>query len=148
MTGYHLQSAETDVVPFGADAMTSKTSLYLVKKDQAPSAPGNSLESRALTSWKEIACYMGASVRTVQRWEMQGLPVWRPSRIRHKVSIMAYTDELNSWTVAHYWRTAATPRSLVCLLQEERLALPERVQAYIRQLEERLASKVDGDRAE
>jgi hypothetical protein len=124
--------------------MTSKSSLYLVKT-QAP-ASGNKLESRALTSWKEIAFYMGRSVRTVQRWERLGMPVWRPPGTIHKASILAYTDELNSWTVDQYWRTAAAPKSLVCLLQQERLALPERVQAYIRQLEERLFNNVEGDR--
>ena len=131
--------------PLWTDLMTNKSSLYLVKTQAQAPTSGDKLESRALTSWKDIAFYLGRSVRTVQRWETLGLPVWRPPGIIHKASIIAYTDELNAWAVAHYWRTAAAPKSLVCLLQQERLALPERVQAYIRQLEERLSSKIEGD---
>ena len=36
--------------------------------------------SSVLNSWKEIASYLGRSVRTVQRWEREfGLPVHRPA---------------------------------------------------------------------
>jgi phage terminase Nu1 subunit (DNA packaging protein) len=122
--------------------MISKSSLFLVKA----SPLAGKVDSRALTSWKEIAFYMGRSVRTVQRWQVFGMPVWRPSGTTHKASIIAYTDELNSWAVAHYWRTAAAPESLICLLQQERLALPQRVQAYIRQLEARLSNAVGENR--
>ena len=37
-------------------------------------------ESAVLSSWKDIAKYMGKGVRTVQRWERHlGLPVRRPN---------------------------------------------------------------------
>jgi hypothetical protein len=31
-----------------------------------------------LSGWKEIAQYLRSSVRTVQRWEGEGLPIIRP----------------------------------------------------------------------
>ena len=52
--------------------------------------------SAALSSWKEIAAYLGKGVRTVQRWERQfGLPVRRPSAKSHV--IFALQQELDAW---------------------------------------------------
>lgn len=49
-----------------------------------------------LSSWKEVAAYLGKGVRTVQRWEQQfGLPVRRPSPNRHV--IFALPSELDAW---------------------------------------------------
>ena len=51
---------------------------------------------QVLTSWKEIAAYMGKGVRTVQRWETEiELPVRRPAADRHIV--VAFPAELDSW---------------------------------------------------
>ena len=50
-----------------------------------------------LDSWKEIASYLGKSVRTVQRWEEQeGLPV---HRLPHsdRSSVFAFPQELDAW---------------------------------------------------
>lgn len=54
-------------------------------------------DRRRLDSWKEIASYLGRTVRTVQRWERdEGLPVRR--HVHHKLSsVYAYTDELDGW---------------------------------------------------
>ncbi len=49
---------------------------------------------RILSTWKEIAQYVGKGVRTVQRWEQLGLPVRRPETRR---SVIAYTDDLDAW---------------------------------------------------
>ena len=50
-----------------------------------------------LTSWKEIAQYLGKGVRTVQRWEqMFGLPVRRPTAGNHH-AIVAIPEELDAW---------------------------------------------------
>lgn len=50
-----------------------------------------------LTSWKEIASYLGKGVRTVQRWEQQfGLPVRRPNE-RVKGIVHATRHELDRW---------------------------------------------------
>lgn len=52
-------------------------------------------ENRELTSWKEIAAYLGRSVRTVQNWKRDyGLPV-RPGVTPRSVS--AWTHELDNW---------------------------------------------------
>ena len=56
--------------------------------------------STPLSSWKEIASYLGKGVRTVQRWERQfGLPVRRPSAKSHV--IFAVQQELDGWIKQH-----------------------------------------------
>lgn len=50
-----------------------------------------------LTSWKDIARYMGKGVRTVQRWEQDfGLPVRRPHG-SNKKAILARPCDLDAW---------------------------------------------------
>jgi hypothetical protein len=52
--------------------------------------------SAPLSSWKEIAAYLGKGVRTVQRWEQQfGLPIRRPNSKSHV--IFALPQELDAW---------------------------------------------------
>jgi hypothetical protein len=54
-------------------------------------------ESHVLTSWKEVAAYLGKGVRTVQRWERElGLPVRRPYGSEKHV-IVALPEELDRW---------------------------------------------------
>jgi hypothetical protein len=55
---------------------------------------------RFLSTWKEIAQYLGRGVRTVQRWEERlGLPVRRFDG-KPRSAVMAIADELDTW-VAH-----------------------------------------------
>ncbi|MFB3855004.1 MAG: helix-turn-helix domain-containing protein [Vicinamibacterales bacterium] len=50
-----------------------------------------------LESWKEIAAYLRASVRTVQRWEKEsGLPVHGRQRLRGR-TVFAFRHELDEW---------------------------------------------------
>jgi hypothetical protein len=49
-----------------------------------------------LQSWKEIATYLGVSVRSAQRWETSGLPVHRQGT-GTKARTFAYADELRRW---------------------------------------------------
>jgi CheY-like chemotaxis protein len=50
-----------------------------------------------LNSWKEIASYLGKSVRTVQRMEVElGLPIRRPKG-HARSSVIALTAELDEW---------------------------------------------------
>lgn len=50
-----------------------------------------------LSSWKEIACFFGKGVRTVQRWERTlGLPVYRPEDAAQHI-IFARADDLQKW---------------------------------------------------
>jgi hypothetical protein len=59
-------------------------------------------QSELLTSWKEIASYLGKGVRTVQRWEQQfGLPVRRPNE-KAKGIVHATRGELDHWLVGHW----------------------------------------------
>src|SRR5215471_17764720 len=53
-----------------------------------------------LNGWKEIACYLGKGVRTVQRYERNlALPVRRPAG-RPFGSVMATKAELDAWVSA------------------------------------------------
>jgi hypothetical protein len=54
-------------------------------------------KNHVLTSWKEIAAYLGKGVRTVQRWEKDfGLPIRRPQG-SDKSAILARTRDLDAW---------------------------------------------------
>ena len=54
-----------------------------------------------LTSWKEIAQYLGKGVRTVQRWEQEiDLPIHRPDA-RMQGGVFALPDEINAWIGSH-----------------------------------------------
>ena len=64
--------------------------------------PSTRQEAKVLSSWKEIASYLGKGVRTVQRWEHEwGLPVSRPKNA-HKSTVLSSTDKLDRW-VATKW---------------------------------------------
>jgi tetratricopeptide (TPR) repeat protein len=53
---------------------------------------------RRLESWKEIAGYLGRTVRTVQRWEAsEGLPVHRQLH-QSLGNVYAFPEELDQWT--------------------------------------------------
>jgi hypothetical protein len=59
---------------------------------------GSPIDSRpSLTSWKEIATYLGKGVRTVQRYEAEfALPVRRPAG-KNRTSVVALRSELEAW---------------------------------------------------
>src|SRR3954471_9922779 len=64
--------------------------------DGSPPSPqvGSNLR---LNSWKEIAAYLRAGVRTVQRWEKtEGLPVHRHLH-QAQGSVYALTKEIDDW---------------------------------------------------
>jgi hypothetical protein len=59
-------------------------------------SPGKA-EPKILTGWKDIARYLGMSVRSLQRYEHTcGLPVRRPSPSL-RGAVMATTEELDRW---------------------------------------------------
>jgi hypothetical protein len=65
-----------------------------------------SQEPRYLSSWKEIANYMGKGVRTVQRYEAQyGLPVRRPAG-KSRAAVIATRAEIDAWIAASPIREA------------------------------------------
>lgn len=49
-----------------------------------------------LTGWKEIAKYLGYGVRSVQRWEHEGLPVQRIRR-SSRSPVVADSSQLDAW---------------------------------------------------
>jgi hypothetical protein len=54
-------------------------------------------EPAVLLGWKQIARYLGKSVRTVQRWEHElGLPV-RKIDTHTKSDVVALVTEINVW---------------------------------------------------
>ncbi len=65
------------------------------------------VEPAVLTSWKEIAQYLGKGVRTVQRWEQRfGLPVRRPLGAGHKSTVLARREDLDHWMNSAWGRRA------------------------------------------
>jgi hypothetical protein len=69
----------------------SQTNLrFIALEDDRKVAP-------VLTCWKDIAHYVGKSVRTLQRWEREsGFPV-RRAKSREKGGILAIPREIDSW---------------------------------------------------
>lgn len=90
-----------------------------------------------LTSWKEIAAYLGKGVRTVQRWEQRfGLPVRRPSANSH--IIFALPSELDAWVQRHQTAPHDHPAQTVATNRErrgEQHALLERLKTTYSRLE-------------
>jgi hypothetical protein len=54
-------------------------------------------DRKILTSWKDIAGYLGVGVRTAQRWkDEQGLPIRQPVAGRRS-AVLGLTDEIDRW---------------------------------------------------
>jgi hypothetical protein len=90
-----------------------------------------------LSSWKEIAGYVGKSIRTVQRWERESqFPVRRPRN--GKGAVLAYTNELDAWVRTQAAVQATTRaasdieqlRDLAAVLQAENQELLQELQAF------------------
>ena len=60
-------------------------------------------DSTVLSSWKDIARYLGKGVRTVQRWERQlGLPVRRPIGASQKSAVLLYRGDVDAWLATRF----------------------------------------------
>ena len=69
--------------------------------------------SVVLSSWKEIAAYLGKGVRTVQRWERElHLPVRRPVAHNKRI-VIALPEELDQWIQHQLPRAAAKQKDPV-----------------------------------
>jgi hypothetical protein len=80
-----------------------------------PDRPAN--EPAVLTSWKEIAQYLGKGVRTVQRWEQRfGLPVRRPLGAGHKSTVLARRSDLDHWMSSSWGRRAHSESAIIAAL--------------------------------
>src|SRR5579875_711317 len=60
-----------------------------------------------LDSWKAIASHLHRDIRTVQRWQREGLPVYRHRHFKYG-SIYAYKTEVDSW-----WPTRQAARKKI-----------------------------------
>ena len=68
-----------------------------------------SQNTSVLTSWKDIARYMGKGVRTVQRWELDfGLPIRRPQG-SNKKAVLARPHDLDAWVALRCASRAQRP---------------------------------------
>ena len=62
-----------------------------------------SKDSTVLSSWKDIARYLGKGVRTVQRWERHlGLPVRRPVGTSQKSAVVLYRGDVDAWLATRF----------------------------------------------
>src|ERR1700759_295266 len=60
-------------------------------------------DSTVLSSWKDIARYLGKGVRTVQRWERHlGLPVRRPIGASQKSAVLLYRNDVDAWLATRF----------------------------------------------
>jgi hypothetical protein len=60
-------------------------------------------DSTVLSSWKDIARYMGKGVRTVQRWERHlGLPVRRPTGATRKSAVLLNRSDVDAWMATRF----------------------------------------------
>jgi transcriptional regulator with XRE-family HTH domain len=79
---------------------------------EAAERAGRIRRPHVLTSWKEVARYMGKGVRTVQRWERDfSLPVRRPSGAKNKRVILVFTADLDAWIAAQCSRMQRDSRT-------------------------------------
>jgi hypothetical protein len=73
---------------------------------------------KLLSGWKEIATYMHQGVRTVQRWELIGLPVHRV-KTTSRSPVIAVGAELDAWAESSHVRVLDVVNELK--VQVERL---------------------------
>jgi hypothetical protein len=60
-------------------------------------------DSTVLSSWKDIARYLGKGVRTVQRWERHlGLPVRRPTGASQKSAVLLHRGDVDAWLATRF----------------------------------------------
>ena len=103
--------------------------------------------SEVLSSWKDVALYLGKSVRTVQRWEVElGLPIHRPNRRQQRI-ILAYPEELKAWVGAQHLALsgAADPASHVRLEKNKSrlLAQMQKLRNLSETLQRRMTTGLD-----
>jgi phage terminase Nu1 subunit (DNA packaging protein) len=76
-------------------------------------------QSQLLTCWKDIARFFGKGVRTVQRWESLGMPVYRPNG--DNCVVFADPEELQRWAMSRTNLVAELEKRL-----SRELSVPER----------------------
>ena len=93
-----------------------------------------------LTSWKDIARYVGRGVRTVQRWERElGFPV-RRTKSRENGTTLAIPREIDSWVKSQQCTDGSDRGMLLRSLHELRIVNLE-LRSENRELLRQLASR-------
>ncbi len=70
-------------------------------------------QQQVFTSWKEIASYLGKSVRTVQRWEHElDLPVQRP-HVKTKGTVRVCRTDLDEWVERTWFQRSSKPEVVI-----------------------------------
>lgn len=87
-----------------------------------------------LNSWKEIASYLGCSVRTAQRLEHDGMPVRRPAG-HSRSAVLAFTDEIDLWLKSAKVEHETLP-TVYCVRREGLLRLSAQLSALRQQIAE------------
>ncbi len=91
--------------------------------------------------WKEIASYLGKSVRTVQRWEREfGLPVQRPDA-GSKGLVRVTREELDRWVAARWSQRSETSQAAIPIRRRQKSMIKDAIQTS-RQLRATLHSLV------
>ena len=100
------------------------------------------MSEQILSSWKEIAAYLGKGVRTVQRWEVElELPVRRPAPGAKHV-VLAFPAELDDWVKNAKLRETAAEQPVqrtqgTMLLRMRNYELRQRMNALVQTTLER-----------
>jgi hypothetical protein len=85
--------------------------------------------STVLSSWKDIARYLGKGVRTVQRWERHlGLPVRRPNGALQKSAVVLYRGDVDVWLATRF-SARAMQKNEAQTIQSTRTTLREGILA-------------------
>ena len=93
------------------------------------------LQGMVLSGWKEIAQYLHCGVRTVQRWQGNGLPIHRPSPYRRS-HVIAHSEELDRWIRSGSGVRSECPNLRASLATSRQLQLENR--ARVTELRERV----------
>ena len=77
-------------------SMASEALQTDVSEECLPFPGSEGKRAQLLSGWKEIAHYLHQGVRTVQRWELLGLPV-RRVRNSGRSPVIAFSEDLDVW---------------------------------------------------
>ena len=85
-------------------------------------------DSTVLSSWKDIARYLGKGVRTVQRWERElGLPVRRPVGASQKSAVLLYHRDVDAWLATRFSARPQNQEATLANTRQARTILKERI---------------------
>ena len=93
-----------------------------------------------LSGWKEIAAYLRCGIRTVQRWEAHGAPIYRPTPGKRS-HVIANSGELDRW-IRRKAGAPEIPAVLAAINNSKRLQ--QETEAKIRQLQQQIAKLQEG----